>query len=81
MRTSYILLDEYLRFLDCSSNKKIPTKPILEIGVQEAMKQSGFDSEMFRKRGGFYEWTKQDHVPISSACAQKSGSVVDIEDL
>lgn len=48
-----------MRFLDCQSGSKIPSKSILDIGVQEALKFSGFDEEMFKKRGGIYKWTKE----------------------
>lgn len=48
-----------MRFLDCQSGSKIPSKSILDIGVEEALKFSGFDEEMFKKRGGIYKWSKE----------------------
>ena len=59
MQNSYLLLDEELRFLDCSENGKIPSQSILEVGVERALAQAGFDDAMFEKRGGIFEWTRE----------------------
>ena len=59
MRNSYYLVDEKMRFLDCSTGYKIPSRSILEVGVEEAMKQIYFDEEQFFKRKGIYEWSKE----------------------
>ncbi|XP_057653879.1 S-adenosylmethionine-dependent nucleotide dehydratase RSAD2-like [Diorhabda carinulata] len=59
MQNSYLILDEYLRFLDCTSGLKRPSKSILDIGVSNALKFSGFDEGMFKKRGGIYKWSKE----------------------
>ncbi|XP_066246783.1 S-adenosylmethionine-dependent nucleotide dehydratase RSAD2-like [Euwallacea similis] len=59
MQNSYLILDEYMRFLDCQNGWKIPSKSILDVGVEEALKFSGFDEEMFKKRGGIYKWSKE----------------------
>jgi len=69
MRNSYLLLDEHLRFLNCSTGKKIPTGRILDIGVPEALRQVSWDPEMFRLRGGIFDWSK-------TSCSNN----VDIED-
>ncbi|XP_001639114.3 radical S-adenosyl methionine domain-containing protein 2 isoform X2 [Nematostella vectensis] len=60
MQNSYLILDEYMRFLDCTGGSKSPSKSILDVGVDEAMKFSGFDEKMFLKRGGKYMWSKAD---------------------
>ncbi|XP_048048193.1 radical S-adenosyl methionine domain-containing protein 2 [Megalobrama amblycephala] len=60
MRDSYLILDEYMRFLDCREGRKDPSKSILDVGVEEAIKFSGFDEKMFLKRGGKYVWSKED---------------------
>ena len=49
-----------MRFLDCTKGQKDPSKSILDVGVTEAMKFSGFDERMFLKRGGRYTWSKAD---------------------
>ncbi|KAK9879884.1 hypothetical protein WA026_008384 [Henosepilachna vigintioctopunctata] len=59
MQNSYLILDEYMRFLDCRNGFKTPSKSILDIGVKNALKFSGFDEVMFKKRGGFYKWSKE----------------------
>ena len=55
MQNSYLLLDEDLRFLDCSDGGKVPSQSILDVGVQTALTQAGFDHVMFQHRGGIYE--------------------------
>ena len=59
MRNSYLILDEYMRFLNNTNGKKEPTKSILDVGVKAAMDKSGFDHKEFIKRGGKYEWSKK----------------------
>lgn len=56
MASSYLLLDEYLRFLN--KGVKEPTKSILEVGVEEALKDVYWDEQGFNERGGVYEWSK-----------------------
>ncbi|XP_009940366.2 S-adenosylmethionine-dependent nucleotide dehydratase RSAD2 [Opisthocomus hoazin] len=60
MRDSYLILDEYMRFLNCRNGRKEPSKSILDVGVEAAIKFSGFDETMFLKRGGKYVWSKAD---------------------
>ncbi|XP_028393239.1 radical S-adenosyl methionine domain-containing protein 2-like isoform X2 [Dendronephthya gigantea] len=60
MRNSYLILDEYMRFLDNTNGTKKPSKSILDVGVQDALNDSGFDEQMFFKRGGKYVWSKGD---------------------
>jgi len=54
MASSYLILDEYLRFVDRGS----PTKPIIEIGVQQALLDVNWDESGFKERGGVYDWSK-----------------------
>ncbi|KAF6721835.1 Radical S-adenosyl methionine domain-containing protein 2 [Oryzias melastigma] len=60
MRNSYLILDEYMRFLDCRDGSKHPSRSILDVGVKEAICFSGFDEKMFFQRGGKYVWSKAD---------------------
>ena len=62
MRNSYLLVDEYMRFLDNTGGKKEPSNSILDVGVEAGMNKAGFDQEMFFKRGGKYQWSKQDRA-------------------
>jgi radical S-adenosyl methionine domain-containing protein 2 len=48
-----------LRFLDCSGGGKVPSESILNVGVERALQQSGFNMEMFEQRGGVYNWTRE----------------------
>ena len=64
MKSSYLLLDEYLCFLNKGVKGK--TKSILEVGVQEAMKDVYWDDQGFEERGGKYDWTK----PSAGGCGQ-----------
>ena len=56
MASSYLLLDEYLCFLNKGIKEK--TKSILEIGVEEALKDVYWDEEGFTERGGVYDWSE-----------------------
>lgn len=58
MQNSYLILDEKMRFLDCSMGGKTPTASILEVGVEKALTESGYDPEMFLHRGGLYDWAR-----------------------
>lgn len=59
MRDSYLILDEYMRFLNCRNGKKEPSASLLDVGVQHALRGSGFDEQAFLQRGGVYTWSKQ----------------------
>ena len=58
MRNSYLILDEYMRFLNNINGKKEPTNSILDVGVAAALDNSGFDDKAFQRRGGNYKWSK-----------------------
>jgi len=68
MTNSYLILDEKMRFLNCENGGKEPSESILDVGVVKALSQSGFDSSMFQKRGGEYDWTRSN----SNACSTES---------
>lgn len=59
MQNSYLLLDEEMRFLDCSGGGKVPGESILKVGVHQALLQAGFDHDMFQQRGGVYDWKRE----------------------
>ncbi|OXV07161.1 hypothetical protein Egran_05080 [Elaphomyces granulatus] len=56
MKSSYLILDEYMCFLNKGTGA--PTGSILDIGVQEALRQGYWDKSSFNKRGGIYDWSK-----------------------
>ena len=69
MRSSYILIDEYGRFLDSSNGGKTPTKSILDVGLEVALEEllknegRGFDKSLFEIRGGYYPETWSKSLP------------------
>lgn len=80
MQSSYILVDEYGRFLDSSTGGKVPTSSILDVGVAAALRElsnsagGGYNAEAFTARDGLYKdgWSKGSNSPCK---------VEDIEDL
>lgn len=64
MQNSYLLLDEDMCFLDCSGGGKVPSESILNVGVEAALSQAGFDFEMFNERGGIFNWRKEDRAAV-----------------
>jgi radical S-adenosyl methionine domain-containing protein 2 len=46
------------RFLNCSDSGKKPGRSLLNVGVEEALKDAGFDEKAFFDRGGVFEWGK-----------------------
>jgi radical S-adenosyl methionine domain-containing protein 2 len=53
MRDSYLILDEYMRFLD-KGNGNESSLSILEVGVNAALKCVFWDQKGFVERGGIY---------------------------
>jgi radical S-adenosyl methionine domain-containing protein 2 len=58
MASSYLILDEYLCFLDKGSGREKQSRCILDVGVQAALDEVRWDQDAFRARGGMYEWSK-----------------------
>lgn len=58
MASSYLILDEYLCFLDKGDGGEKQSRSILEVGVQKALSEIRWDQEAFRERRGMYEWTR-----------------------
>ncbi len=56
MQGSYAMVDPAGRFYDNEMGQHRYSKPILEVGCQEAIKQVNYDLEKFIERGGIYEW-------------------------
>ncbi|CAH1767588.1 10617_t:CDS:1, partial [Entrophospora sp. SA101] len=65
MKNSYLILDEHLCFLNCRDNKKIPSQSLLNVDVDVALQESGWDQDSFYRRSGVYDWSKNIDV-----CAQ-----------
>jgi len=58
MKSSYVILDEYMRFLNKGDNYA-ESKSILKVSVEEAIKNIDFEQDVFLERGGIYEWSKE----------------------
>ncbi|KAI2464709.1 hypothetical protein F4781DRAFT_59275 [Annulohypoxylon bovei var. microspora] len=58
MASSYLILDEFLCFLDKGVGIEKQSQSILDVGVQRALSEVRWDREAFKERGGMYEWTK-----------------------
>ena len=54
----------WVRFLNCEDGWKRPGRSILDVGVLEALKDSGFDHKAFIDRGGIYDWGRIPQDPI-----------------
>lgn len=53
-----MMIDECFcgRFLNRCDSGKTPGRSLLDVGVQEALKDAGFDEKAFFERGGVFEW-------------------------
>lgn len=60
MAKSYLILDEYMRFLDRDGRR--PSEPIFQVGVSRALKSVYWDQSAFKERGGIYDWSRQKEV-------------------
>ena len=57
MTASYVMIDPAGRFFDNTQGTyNYSSRPILEVGVEEAMKDVSIDPERFCRRGGRYDW-------------------------
>ncbi|KAF2140422.1 uncharacterized protein K452DRAFT_352140 [Aplosporella prunicola CBS 121167] len=60
MAKSYLILDEYMRFLD--RDGRAPSASILQVGVQKALESLYWDEKGFNDRGGVYEWSRESEI-------------------
>lgn len=56
MTGSYVMVDPAGRFFDNTKGRHTYSKPILEVGIQQALQQVNIDPITFEQRGGQYEW-------------------------
>ncbi len=57
MKSSYLILDEYMRFLDKAATCK--STSILGVDVEVALAQVKWDFEAFQERSGEYDWSRE----------------------
>ena len=60
MKSSYLILDEYMRFLDKGDGEEIHSDSILDVGVQKALEVIHYDEKEFIKRKGDYLFNDKD---------------------
>lgn len=68
MASSYLIIDEYLRFLDKGNGIEKASASILDVGVQAALAQVEWDQEAYHKRGAVYEWSKDRDESREGGC-------------
>ena len=56
MTESYVMIDPAGRFFDNAQGAYSYSRPILEVGVADALNQVSIDPERFDDRGGEYDW-------------------------
>lgn len=72
MARSYLILDEYMRFLNRDGRQ--PSSCILDVGVSAALAQVYWDQDSFVERGGIYDWSK---APGGDAAASGCSTTAD----
>ena len=60
MKSSYLILDEKMRFLDKGDGDEIYSQSILEVGVEKALESIVYDEKEFKKRKGDYLFNEND---------------------
>ena len=60
MKSSYLILDEKMRFLDKGDGDEICSQSILEVGVEKALESIVYDEKEFKKRKGDYLFNEND---------------------
>lgn len=62
IKGSYLMIDPERRFFGNSKGVYSPSAPILDVGVVEAVRQTGWSPTSFIARGGSYEWRNGSEV-------------------
>ena len=56
MTGSYVMVDPAGRFFDNTAGAHVYSRPIIEVGVEDALRDVSVDPDQFRLRGGLYAW-------------------------
>jgi len=70
MKSSYLILDEYMRFLN-KGDAYGEGPSILDVGVPKALEGVDFEDDVFKMRGGVYDWFGQ-KSPCCAVAQDKS---------
>ncbi|KAK8041414.1 radical SAM enzyme [Apiospora phragmitis] len=81
MGSSYLLLDEYLCFLDKGAGVEKQSPSLLDVGVQKGLSEVYWGQKASRERGGIFEWTKDalgdGDVEGESGCGTANKNLLD----
>ncbi|EGP90894.1 uncharacterized protein MYCGRDRAFT_51997 [Zymoseptoria tritici IPO323] len=66
MASSYVIVDEYLRFLDKGNGEEKASASILDVGVEKAFAEVKWDKEAYEKRGAVYDWSKDREANVQT---------------
>lgn len=77
MASSYLLVDEYMRFMDKGSGEMRESESILDVGVEKALFQVRWDVDAFYERGGVYDWSKEMSTETSGVGQLAESGVLD----
>lgn len=67
MKSSYLILDEYMRFLDKGNDEEyVISESILDVGVEKALAQINWDQKAFEDRQGEYDWSRETYESCGS---------------
>lgn len=64
IKGSYVMVDPAGRFFDNAQGTYNYSKPILEVGVEMALKTMNYDLDKFLERGGVYDWSNNNNEEI-----------------
>ena len=56
MTGSYVMVDPAGRFFDNTTGAHVYSRPIIEVGVEDALRDVSVNPDQFRLRGGLYAW-------------------------
>jgi radical S-adenosyl methionine domain-containing protein 2 len=67
MKKSYLILNEYIHFLDKGDREEKASESILYINIKKVITQVRWDQIVFVERSGFYDWTKASEAGCGSS--------------
>ena len=68
MKSSYLILDEYMRFLDKGDGEEKASDSILNVGVEKALEDIRWDEKAFKERKGDYLFNLNENDLCNENC-------------
>lgn len=75
MAKSYLLLDDYMRFMDKGNGVETVSESILDVPVEKALSQVEWDVEAFENRGGVFDWRREAPQTTSASDCGRTANV------